>query len=86
MAITYNFSCLDCGAWGGEDGYPGYMVRHILWNIAVRAHESCGHLCLSCFRKRLGRTMYLEDFIQCALNRDNMPEISVFLKGKENIL
>lgn len=84
MTVTYNFSCMDCGTWGGEDGYPGYMVRHILWNIAVRPHERRGHLCMPCFRKRLGRTMYLEDFISCALNQYNMPEILEFLGGKKN--
>lgn len=74
--------CMDCGAGAG---YTPYMVRRILWNIAVEPHDREKHLCLPCFRKRLGRTMYESDFLVCPLNVENMEEIIKFLRGKDNI-
>ena len=76
------FRCKDCSA----NYYPSFMVRNILWSIAVGARDKGIHLCLSCFRERLGRTIHIEDFKMCPLNKYNMSDILEFLKGKDNII
>jgi hypothetical protein len=83
-ARAISFFCIDCGA-GHLTGYTSFMVRSILWYIAVEPHDREKHLCLPCFRKRLGRTMYESDFRACPLNVENAEEIREFLDGKDNI-
>jgi hypothetical protein len=81
--MSYWF-CSDCGK-GEHTGYFGYMVHHNLWRATVPKHWWMRHICLPCFRKRLGREMSIDDFLACGLNQGNMLEILKFLGGKKNI-
>jgi hypothetical protein len=60
-----DYICRDCSidTKKGKDNF--YGVTEELWNQYGVAE---GMLCLSCFKKRLGREFTKEDFVPCVLN------------------
>lgn len=63
--VKWRGHCYDCEKDTHASGYDFYMVSKELWN---KFGEGRALLCKSCFEKRLGREIRLDDLTDCLSN------------------